>query len=515
MSTKKTLTQDAKRARMQSWLRSQRFDDINVDVLIEKYGVDYAHSLIQDAMMEPYTMCNKIGVPAKNSKAMINSLIEGEYTPEQLATLLNVTPEEVRSNLQQNDAEPFEPTPTPEPQIETQERQEQFETQVDIRDVLSSEQVNYMRSWLPRVGVDAENIETLVTMYGEHSYRLVQGAIERNGGMCSRMGVPYKGNKELIEGLIAGNYTPEQLSRFLGVSAESIRQAGTLTPPESQELAPEGPDNRQRSGRFPEVEIPEDVAARMELSAEQAAQERLDALKNGETGELSFETLAAQGVSVETISQYMTPESLSSIHAGPNGKKIAAQSIRSDSSRDGSGYCLAGVQDTIRVALGQRYPQNIQRIPGSSSNSACFCHEAFDQLGYIVFQFDNNTQDGNPCLKELSEGAIVNFEGGRNTKHGHVCIVGSDGYYHSDTTQNPSTIASGRRRGGQPYGEHFYVSYTPDATLSDEFLLNMFKEQELARMREQYTPTIEGGNVTIPFNTEVKRSPLNLPGNEM
>jgi hypothetical protein len=216
-------------------------------------------------------------------------------------------------------------------------------------------------------------------------------------------------------------------------------------------------------------------------------------MKGDKDTELSFADLEKLGITADEIAKYISPEDLAEIHSGKTCNELVKRAKKVEIDRQGSGYCLAAVQDSLRYVSNLRdttitkhtcYPRTT-KLKGSSSNSACFTHEATEQLGCVVFKMKSDPNNGNPCLENVCAGAIVNYDAGPYTIHGHTCISGGDdGYYYSDVRQNASTIASGCQcgKGTAKYGENFYVSYPKDCTLSDDLVKKILKERELERL---------------------------------
>ena len=404
-STKKVLTNDAKRARMINWLTSIKVDTKKVDQLIEKYGIDYSYQLVLDSMVKPYELAGKLGTQPQSSSKMVNYILDTDISADKLGKALGVAPEQIEQKLQTNKNEPYSPTELPAVSEDTN-AQKRIENTVDQR------------------------------------------------------------------------------------STNNGQQQGTLL----------GSDELSKA------------------SVNMTVEQQFADIKGDKDGELSFTDLEKYGITPEEIAKYISPEDLAEIHSGKTCNELIKRAKKVEIDREGSGYCLAAVQDSLRYVSNLRdttitkhtcYPKTT-KLTGSSSNSACFTHEATEQLGCAVFKMKNDPINGNPCLHQVCAGAIVNYDAGPATIHGHTCISGGNGFYYSDTRQQASTIASGRQRGGKSavYGDSFYVSYPKDCTLSDDLVKKILKERELERLGVKENELPEFSRVE-PVRTEKADSLLN------
>ena len=229
-------------------------------------------------------------------------------------------------------------------------------------------------------------------------------------------------------------------------------------------------------------------------------------MKGSRGGELSFDALRRNGLTNDDMQNALTADMVQEVHAGPTSKRLAENARKREREMSGSGYCLAGVQYAAADTLGICYSNyNGPKLPGCSSNSACFSNQAWEQSGkFTVFKFKNDRENGNECLKNPCAGAIVNFDRGK-TKHGHVTISDGKGGYESDIHQSGARIASGIRADGTPYGENYYISFTNDCTVSDDLARQMLHERYI----REHPNALVNDNKRGPVIPERKTIPVN------
>lgn len=244
-------------------------------------------------------------------------------------------------------------------------------------------------------------------------------------------------------------------------------------------------------------------------SEEEWINQELARMKGNNGGELSFATLHKNGLTNEDMQNALSTEMVCEVHAGSTSQKLARSARKQERSMSGSGNCLAGVQYAASDTLGICYGNyNVERLPNSYSNSACFSNQVWEQCGkFTVFKFENDRKNGNTCLNgnpPLAAGAIVNFERGK-TKHGHVTISDGNGGYNCDIHQTGSRIASGYRSDGTPYGDHYYISFTNDCTVSDKLARQMLHERYL---REHPDATRENNTMHVEHVEHVEQDSI-------
>ena len=211
-----------------------------------------------------------------------------------------------------------------------------------------------------------------------------------------------------------------------------------------------------------------------------------DKLKGDKKDELSFADFNKLGISPDDLKRYITSEDLKDIHPSDKSVRLASEAINVEHNLSGSGRCLYGVQQammTSKVLNGYYYQLGVPKLEGESSNSACFSHIACEKLGMVVLDMDNDIENANPYLKDVCTGAIINFEGGKDTKHGHVVIVGNKiadkTYCYCDIKQNMEDIQKGYRRDGAEYGDKLHISFLPDCKVSDDLAQKIIKKHVL------------------------------------
>ena len=364
-----------------------------------------------------------------------------------------------------------------------------------------------MINWFKTVKVDPQKIDGLIEKYGiDYSYKLILDAMIKPYDLAKDLEITPRSSAKIINYILETDLSTKQLANALDASLVDVTK--TLNTNKSEPYIPTP---------IPEVSINnEEKQKRLEAAVDDAYQhnnlglratplpskasvnltvsEQFAEIKGNKKEELSFADLEKHGITPEEIAKYLSPEDIAEIHAGKTSRDLLKSTKRQADAMDGSGYCLSALQraalDSIPDYRG--YPRT-DRIRGESSNSACFCHQAWEKCDFAVFQMKNDYTNGNPCLKEVCAGGIVNFEGGPNTKHGHVCVSGDNGYYYCDVVQSEATIASGRRGSDRSrYGENFYISYPKDCTLSDELVQKILRQRELDRLgvKEEELPEI-------------------------
>ena len=209
-------------------------------------------------------------------------------------------------------------------------------------------------------------------------------------------------------------------------------------------------------------------------------EEELKRMKGNKEGPLTFAELREQGFTEEELAEYIREEDLKEIKAGPMSRRIMETAKKYDNQLDTTNMCLTGIQRTMAEVSGKSYPSNLPKVNGS--NGGGYFYLAAPHYDMVSFRFDNDIRGKNPYLKDICPGAIVSLTPGEETVYGHVTCMGDDKQFHCDSTQQLSTICSGKRRGGDAYGRDIYVSYSSDCTVSDKLLERIIKERKLNEM---------------------------------
>ncbi len=386
-----------------------------------------------------------------------------------------------------------------------------------------------MEAWAKRLGFPEDTAKRMTEKYGMFGYDLMLKAmmepanLKFPGYTSSKNALHYLlGEDKSGKSAPENNVTLQDVAKLLNKDVATIeagiaefRTADDIptplpTPPEAARQAERA---QTRVERRVDAAMPAQPAIERGADAEMAPgeaqwiEQELARMKGSRGGELSFSTLRRNGLTNEDMQNALTPDMVKDVHAGPTSQRLAKNARRRERQMSGSGKCLAGVQ----LAVGDSIPgfcygnYDVQKLPGCSSNSACFSNQAWEQCGqFTVFKFKNDRQNGNACLNgnpPLAAGAMVNFERGR-TKHGHVTISDGNGGYDCDIHQSGARIASGIRADGTPYGDNYYISFTNDCTVSDELARQMLHERYLREHPEAERQLPRRSNNTMRVTPE-------------
>ena len=373
-----------------------------------------------------------------------------------------------------------------------------------------------MINWLSTLKMDTNKVKGLIEKYGvDYSYRLLYDSMMKPYELSKKIGASQLNSAKMVDYLLKTDISPDKLGKALNISVEEVSQnlqtnkketPVTTAPPANNLVTNNQVANNQEQqvssyGRF-----------FGKISDKQTLNDKIDydfaQMKGDKNGEFSFADLEKMGITPEEVSKYITPEDIAQIHTSSTSSKLAYNAKKYERNMSGSGRCLAGVQLSVRDTLGtqqyKEYPK-VEKLKGSTSNSACYSDQAWEQLDFVVLRMQNDTKNGNPCLKNVCAGGIVNFDRGQ-TKHGHVCVSGGNGYYYCDIKQSSSSIASGKRIDGARYGD-FCISYPKDCTLSDELVKKILKERELEKLgiKEKDLPDVAPWSAYIHDVTNMAR----------
>ncbi len=374
-----------------------------------------------------------------------------------------------------------------------------------------------MENWAKQQGFPDDTAKRLTEKYGMYAYDLMLKALMEPSKLnlpdiyLSKDAIHYLLGEDKNGQAVEGNVvSTEKIASLVGKDVATVEadinefRAAHDIPTELPAPAPEVVAQCHEAQTRVEERV--DTAASSEAPVQTASTEmapgeaewieqELARMKGGRDSELSFDTLRRNGLTNDDMQNALTPDDVKDVHAGPTSQRLAQSARKHERKMGGSGHCLAGVQYATTDTLGICYGNyRVPKLPGCSSNSACFSNQAWEQSGcFTVFKFKNDRENGNPCLKNPCAGAIVNFDRGQ-TKHGHVTISDGKGGYNCDLYQTGERIASGTRADGKAYGDNFYISFTNDCTVSDDLARKMLHE----RYMREHPNAMENANRRSP-----------------
>lgn len=87
--------------RIENWLKAVNIDSSKSQDLIDKYGLENAYKLVQEALMRPHDMAEHLDGAKRSSRNTINYLLENSLSPEQISASTRVNIETVKANMPQ------------------------------------------------------------------------------------------------------------------------------------------------------------------------------------------------------------------------------------------------------------------------------------------------------------------------------------------------------------------------------------------------------------------------------
>lgn len=370
-----------------------------------------------------------------------------------------------------------------------------------LKKALSDDQkIARIEQWSVQLGLPKETAKQLTEKYGMYAYDLMAETMMRPATMKIKDGKSAGSSKATAQYLVEQTISPEVIAQITKTNVDTIKkdlaefqtEQQTATPTQltidiAQLIANHNKAQNQFDNKVDKntttIDAPQQTA--IPQSEAEWIEKELTKMKKGKTGELSFAEMQKMGITDQDMQNALTEDQIKEVHAGPVSKKLAKSAQKIEKQMSGSGLCLSGVQYATADTLGICYGNyKVERLKGSTSNSACFSHQAWEQSGkFQVFKFKNDIENGNPCLRDPQpcEGAIINFDRGQ-TMHGHVtiskgCKNDKNLGWDCDIHQQADRIASGVRADGKQYGENFYLSFTNDCTVSDDLARKMLHER--------------------------------------
>lgn len=460
---KQHLTDDQKFSRMENWLLRIGYSKDTAKALTEKYGM-YAYDLMKKAMMQPYTMKLKDGKPIGKTSTTIDYLLNNEVSAEVVAQNVGIAVEKVKAEIAEFRRANDIPTKLPVPEKAVQE------AEIKLKKVEEK-----------AIEPQPSTQHTAPQPSTQHTTSQILKTIRIGNMPAFHISVPSK-SEPVSE--------PAQTSKTAQVS-EPAQISQTPQVFEAPHVA--------------KVASVENTPTPEADAEQQWIEQELAKMKGTNGGEISFERLSKSGLTNADMQKALTEDEVKNVHAGPKSQKLARSARKYEHKLSGSGNCLAGVQlataDTLGVCYGN---YKVDRLPRSTSNSACFSNQVWEKCGkFTVFKFKNDLENGNACLNPPPcAGAVVNFDRGK-TQHGHVTISDGSNAYNSDIHQSAESIASGIRADGKAYGENFYISFTNDCTVTDDLARKMLHERYI---REHPNTNEQMQTQTATLNREVQEN---------
>lgn len=103
--------------RIENWLKAVNIDSSKSQDLIDKYGLENAYKLVQEALMRPHDMAEHLDGAKRSSRNTINYLLENRLTAEQISASTRVNIETVKAKMPQEIK--IETVERPEPALAT------------------------------------------------------------------------------------------------------------------------------------------------------------------------------------------------------------------------------------------------------------------------------------------------------------------------------------------------------------------------------------------------------------